>query len=293
MAVVLNIGHEISITQIKKNTVLEYSDLGPFDLELIEGPGLKDYLSGLIQSWPVLSSEPVYVTLSSGCGIVYKIFSMAVDSVLVNGSRTTAEDMRAEAREIFLSHLPYGLEGEYISSVMAEYKNDTDYIISCAYIPKRLVDNIIECFQELNISLLDVYPFIYGIYKALDVQRFSQIVIDLGKDVMLVNGLGMIGWSKPETYSEDMTKNYLINQSQVYYNIDPKVAETFVVDMYDIETCMLSGFAARMTINPNIVAAFGLLHSTVKLSKENMVKKGGLQDVVAKLRVFLNGKSEE
>lgn len=293
MAVVLNIGHEISITQIKKNTVLEYSDLGPCDLELIEGPGLKDYLSGLIQSWPVLSSEPVYVTLSSGCGIVYKIFSMAADSVLVNGSRTTAEDMRAEAREIFLSHLPYGLEGEYIPSVMAEYKNDTDYIISCAYIPKKIVDNIIECFHELNISLLDIHPFIYGVYKALDVQRFSQIVIDLDKDVILVNGLGMIGWSKPEPYSEDMTKSYLINQSQVYYNIDPAVAETFIVDMYDIESYMLSGFTSRMTVNPYIVAAFGLLHTSVKLNKESMTKKGGLQDVVSKLRIFFNGKTEE
>lgn len=293
MAVVLNIGHEISITQIKKNTVLDYSELGSCDLDLLEGPDFKNYLSGLLQSWPMLSSEPVYVTLSSGCGIVYKIFSMAVDSVLVNGSRTTAEDMRAEAKEIFLSHLPYGLEGEYIPSVMAEYKNDTDYIISCAYIPKKIVDNIIECFQELNISLLDIHPFIYGVYKALDVQRFSQIVVELDKDVILVNGLGMIGWSKPETYSEDMTKNYLISQSQVYYNIDPQIAETFLVDMYDIDTYMLPGFEARMSINPNIVAAFGLLHSTVKLSKENMVKKGGLEDVVAKLRIFLNGKSEE
>lgn len=293
MAVVLNIGHEISIMQIKKNTIVEYSELGPCDLELLEGPEFKDYLLNLVNSWPALSSEPVYVTLSSGCGIVYKIFSMAADSVLINGTRTTVADMRAEAKEIFLSHLPYGLEGEYIPSVMTEYKNDTDYIMSCAYIPKNLIDNIISCFEEAKISLFDVHPLVYGVYKALNVQSFSQVIIDLGDDVMLVNGLGMIGWSKPDTYSEDMTKNYLITQSQVYYNIDPAIAETFMVDMYDIETYMLPGLVSRMTVNPYIVAAFGLLHTSVKLNKESMVKKGGLQDVVAKLRVFLNGKSEE
>lgn len=295
MAILLNLGSIATFMRVKKNNVFDVSQIGRCDRELLAGPEFKDFLSDLVSFNRDLKNEPVYVTLSSGCGVIYKTLPIALESVLVNGSRTTSAEMQEQAFEIVKERLPFGLQGEYVPAIMNEYKTDTDYILACAYIPKDVLDNILRCFVELKISLMDVLPCVYGVYKSLDTNTFKQIVVNMEDELLLVNGLGMIPWSKPTNFNEEVAFDFLVNQSQQFYSYEPKVAETSMVDISRLDVYMYTGFKCSGAVDAGVAAAFGLLHTAIKkkAAGSESAKKGGFKDVVEKLRLVLNGKTEE
>ena len=303
MAVVINFGSEISYLVFGRNKISEHIKVGNCDRALLESDRLKDILSDLIETRPEILSEPVYVTLTSGSGVVFKTFATAQESVMVNGSRTGTAEMQAEAREVMKNKLPFGLEGDYVSTIMTEYKSDTDYILSCAYFPASVLGNIRKCFGELGISLLDVYPMVYGIYKALDTERFSQIILDVGDEMILVNSLGIIVWAKPKNFVPGIAEQYLTTQSETFYSVDPKVANTEVVDRFKIDSYLFSGLAGESGGHMVFVSALGLLgkrgrKKAKKASAETAAsiseeKKGGMNGVIAKLRLLFKSEGKE
>ncbi len=313
MAIVVNFGSEISYVVFDKNKAKDYVRVGSCDLSVLACDSLKAILGDMVEGNHDFLNEPVYVTLSAGSGVVYKTFSIAQESIMVNGSRTTTAEKQAETIELVKKHLPFGLEGDYVATIMSEYKADTDYVLSCAYFPVAVLNNIRQVFSELKVSLLDVQPLVFGVYKSLDVQRFKQLIVDCGDEFMLINSLGIIVWAKPSNYNEDIAKQFLIAQSQASYGIDPEIAETFFADHYRLSGYMLPGFVNEAGSDVLGVCAFGLLGKvTRKKSKKgasedltmdsepddyNMIPKnkkgGGLKDVIAKLRLLFNGKGEE
>lgn len=312
MAIVVNFGSEISYVVFDRNKAKDYVRVGSCAPSVLTGDDLKAVLGDMVEGNRDFLSEPVYVTLSAGSGVVYKTFSIAQESIMVNGSRTTAAEKQAETVELIKKYLPFGLEGDYVATIISEYKADTDYVLSCAYFPVAALENLRQVFSELKVSLLDVQPLVFGIYKSLDVQRFRQLIVDCGDELMLVNSLGVTVWAKPSNYNEDVAKQFLVSQSKDFYSIDPEIADTSFADHYRLSGYMLPGFVNGAGSDVLGACAFGLLgkvnrkKSKKKSSEESAMgseynddlipkekKGGGLKDVVAKLRLLFNGKGEE
>ena len=314
MAVVVNFGSEISYAIFDKNKVTRNVKLVSFDSDVVDGEELKSLLENLIDLYPDILHEPVYVTFTAGSGVVYKTFSIGQESVMVNGTRTTNIEKQNAARELIDNYKPFGLEGDYVSTVLTEYKTDTDYVLSCAYYPASALEKIRKVFAEVKISVLDMQPLVYGVYKALDMQTFRQLIVDCGDELMLVNPLGVIVWGKPVDFDKDIANQYLITQSQVSYGIDPEVAETVFVDNYRLLNYLMPGFVSEA--GPGILgpAAFGIIGKIsrkkskkgVEVSVDNSTdfddvnpimnqkkKKGGLKDVIAQLRLLFDTKGKE
>lgn len=303
MAVVVNFGSDMSYIVFDKNKVLRSVRLGSCDQELVSGEELKSILSGIVESNPELVYEPVYIILSAGCGVVYKTFTFAQESIMINGSRTTDAEKQASVLELIDSRKPFGLKGEYVSVILTEYKTDVDYVLSCAYFPKAVLDNIRQCFVEANFSLFDVYSLAYGIYKALDIQKFKQLIIDCGDEYMLVNPLGTLVWAKPDNFDEDAAKQFLVEQSKTIYGVDPDVADTMFVDRYRLSGYLLPGFSYEAGADSVGASAFGLLgnishkkaskNPDVSDDKTGITREGGVKDVIAKLRFLFDAKGEK
>lgn len=303
MAIVVNFGSEISYVVFDKNKVKDYVRVGSCDLSVLACDSLKAVLGDMVEGNHDFLNEPVYVTLSAGSGVVYKTFSIAQESIMVNGSRTTTAEKQAETIELIKKHLPFGLEGDYVATIMSEYKTDTDYVLSCAYFPKAVLDNIRQCFVEANFSLFDVYSLAYGIYKALDIQKFKQLIIDCGDEYMLVNPLGTLVWAKPDNFDEDAAKQFLVEQSKTIYGVDPDVADTMFVDCYRLSGYLLPGFSDEAGSDIVGASAFGLLGNIshkkasknpgVSDDKTGITREGGVKDVIAKLRFLFDAKGEK
>lgn len=314
MAVVVNFGSEISYAVFEKNKVTRKVKLGSYSADVIAGDGLKPLLENLIDLYPDVLHEPVYVTFTAGSGVVYKTFSIGQESVMVNGTRTTNIEKQNAARELIDNYKPFGLEGDYVSTVLTEYKTDTDYVLSCAYYPVSVLENIRKIFAEVKISVLDMQPLVYGVYKALDMQTFRQIIVDCGDELMLVNPLGIIVWGKPADFDKDIANQYLITQSQISYGIDPAVADTVLVDSYRLVNYLMPGFVNESGADILGPAVFGIIgkisrkkpkkNAEVSINNSTDVddgnpmmnqkrKKGGLKDVIAQLRLLFDTKGKE
>lgn len=305
MSIVVNFGSEVSYVVFEKNKVKNYVRVCSCSASDLTGDSLYDIINGLVESNSRFLNEPVYITLSAGSGVVYKTFNIAQESIMINGSRTTVAERQNEIMEIMKGYLPFGLKGDYVSTIVSEYKTDSDYIVSCAYFPLEILNNIRNVFMKLDVSLLNVHPLVYGVYKALDSQRFKQLIIDCGDELMLVNGLGTIIWAKPSAYDDDFAKQYLISQSQVFYAINPDVAETLFIDYDRLPEYVMSGFSECTGNNMLGVATVGLLgninskkntKSSGAVGEEDVMsanQKGGDKGVVAKLRLLFNGRGKK
>ena len=83
MAVVVNFGSEISYAIFDKNKVTRNVKLVSFNPNIAGGEELKSLLENLIDLYPDVLHEPVYVTFTAGSGVVYKTFSIGQESVLI------------------------------------------------------------------------------------------------------------------------------------------------------------------------------------------------------------------
>lgn len=290
MAFVICLGRKaIELVGIDKNVVRSYHNYAfrqPEDLSSEEN--FKSLLEELKDAHPELKDEAVYLLLHAGCGLQYKVFTVTQDSLMVSGSATTAEQQAEALLDACIQRIPSGLTGTFVPAVFSDYLQETDYVVSCAYLYESMLNNITAAFSAAELNLFDVAPFSFGIFKSLDTEKFAQVIIDLPEEMLLVNNIGVIGWTKPELFSKSLANSFLIGEAHRHYGIDNSVVETTILSPGSFERYVYDGFVNKSDSNSFAVyAAFGLINGG------SIRKEGGMKDAVNRLwQLFNKGKEE-
>ena len=289
MAYVINLGrNEIELVGINKNVVYSYNRYDfrqPDDLESEED--FKSLLDELKSVHPDLKDEAVYLMLQAGCGIQYKVFTVTQDVLMVRGSATTKEEQAKELTNVCSQKVPGGLTGTFLTAVFNDYLQETDYVVSCAFLYEGMVNSIINAFTAAEINLFDIVPFSYAIYKSLDNHKFAQIIVDLPEEMLLVNNIGVIGWTKPAVYSKQLANTFLVSEAHRHYGIDNAVVSTSIVTFGSLGRYVYTGLVNKSGSEAaSVYAAYGLINGG------GVKKEGGLKDAVRRLRQLF-GKGKE
>lgn len=290
MAYVISLGRSgIELVGIEKNTVHFYK---PYDFrqpsELKSEDDFKSLLEELKESHPVLKDEAIYLLLHAGCGLQYKVFTVTQDALMISGSATTKEQQAEALLDACAQKVPLGLTGTFVPAVLGDYLQENDYVVSCVYLYQSMLDNIINAFDACGLNLFDVSPFSYGLFKSLDTEKFAQIIIDLPEEMLLVNNIGIVGWTKPEVFNSQLASAFLIGEAHRHYGIDNSVVETTLVNRNTLERYIHDGLVNKTdSKSPAVFAAYGLTGSG------NLKKEGGIKDAVARLRLLFNKGKEE
>ena len=290
MAYVINIGRsEIELVGINKNVVRSYNRYDfrqPDDLKSEED--FKSLLDELKSAHPYLKDEAVYLMLQAGCGIQYKVFTVTQDVLMVSGSATTKEEQAQALIDICNQKVPDGLNGTFVTAVFNDYLQETDYVVSCAFLYESMLNNITNAFKAAEINLFDIVPFSYAVYKSLDNAKFTQVIVDLPEEMMLVNNIGVIGWTKPDVYSKQLAKAFLISEAHRHYGIDNAVVSTSIVNFDLLGRYVYDGLVNKSGCEAgSVYAAYGLLNGG------SVKKEGGLKGAVRRLRQFFDKRKEE
>lgn len=290
MAYVISLGRSgIELVGIEKNTVHFYK---PYDFrqpsELKSEDDFKSLLEELKESHPVLKDEAIYLLLHAGCGLQYKVFTVTQDALMISGSATTKEQQAEALLDACTQKVPLGLTGTFTPAVLSDYLQENDYVVSCVFLYQSMLDNIINAFDACGLNLFDVSPFSYGLFKSLDTEKFAQIIIDLPEEMLLVNNIGIVGWTKPEVFNSQLASAFLIGEAHRHYGIDNSVVETTLVNRNTLERYIHDGLVNKTdSKSPAVFAAYGLTGSG------NLKKEGGIKDAVARLRLLFNKGKEE
>lgn len=290
MAYVISLGRSgIELVGIEKNTVhfyKQYDFRQPEDLKSEEN--FKSLIDELKESHPVLKDEAIYLLLHAGCGLQYKVFTVTQDALMISGSATTKEQQAEALLDACTQKVPLGLTGTFTPAVLSDYLQENDYVVSCVFLYQSMLDNIINAFNASGLNLFDVSPFSYGLYKSLDTEKFAQIIIDLPEEMLLVNNIGIVGWTKPEVFNSQLVSAFLVGEAHRHYGIDNSVVETTLVKDSTLERYTFDGLVNKTdSKSPAIFAAYGLLCGG------NVKKEGGIKDAVARLRLLFDKGKEE
>lgn len=290
MAFVICLGRKgIEVVGIDKNVVRSYDNhlfRQPEDLSSQED--FKSLLEELKDAHPELKDEAVYLLLHAGCGLQYKVFTVNQDSLMVSGSTTTAEQQAEALMDACIQKIPSGLTGTFVPAVFSDYLQETDYVVSCAYFYESMLNNITAAFSAAELNLFDIAPFSFGIFKSLDNEKFAQVIIDLPEEMLLVNNIGVIGWTKPHIFSKSLANAFLIGEAHRHYGIDNSMVQTTIVSENSFEGLVYDSLVNKSGSNAFAVyAAFGLINGG------NIKKEGGMKDAVNKLRQLFNKGKEE
>ena len=284
---IFDFGKNLSIARIgNKNQFDVHTDVISYDVDLFKSAdNVKELLSYLYPQKDDIEHEVVYISLSGGCGIQYKTFAVALDAFMVNGSRTT----KAEQIETILEVCRNRLSPEYTPCVINVYTTDTDYIMSVGYIPSNYLENIQTAFESYGVSVFDIKPLGSFIYQIINKEVTNQIIVSTDNELMLVNSLGFIGWSKPFDFDSardnELVRNYLVSQSEALYKIDDKIAGTKLINIDNIHPYLNVEYDGE--INSCVLVALAL----TKQQKAEL--KGGMNDVANKFRLIFNkGKNQ-
>lgn len=290
MAYVLNLGRNgIELVGIDKNVIRSYNSYDfrePEDLKSEEN--FKSLLDELKEAHPDLKDEAVYLLVQAGCGLQYKVFTVTQDALMVNGSTTTKEQQAEALLDACTQRVPNGLTGTFVPAVFSDYLEEADYVVSCAFLYESMLNNISNAFTSAELNLFDVAPFSFGLYKSLDNTKFAQVILDMPEEMLLVNNIGVIGWTKPDTFNKQLANAFLIGEAHRHYGIDNSVVQTTIVSAQNLSRYVFDGIVNKSESNaPAVFAAFGLLNGgTIK-------KEGGLKDAISRLRkLFDKGKEE-
>ena len=168
------------------------------------------------------------------------------------------------------------------------YYKENDYVVSCVFLYQGMLDNIYNAFKSCGLNLFDISPFSYGLYKSLDVDKFSQIIIDLPEEMLLINNIGIVGWTKPEIFNGQLARAFLVGEAHRHYGIDNSVVETVIVNNNSLERYVYDGLVNKTDSKSlSVYAAYGLI------TGGNVKKEGGIKDAVARLRLLFNKGKEE
>lgn len=290
MAYVISLGRSgIELVGIEKNTVYFYKQYDfSQSVDLKSEGDFKSLLDELKESQPALKDEAIYLLLHAGCGLQYKVFTVTQDALMVSGSATTKEQQAEALLDACAQKVPLGLTGTFVPAVLNDYLQENDYVVSCVFLYQSMLDNIINAFNASGLNLFDVSPFSYGLYKSLNTENFAQIILDLPEEMLLVNNIGIVGWTKPEVFSSQLASAFLIGEAHRHYGIDNSVVETTLVNRNIFERYTFDGLVNKTDSKSlAIFAAFGLIGSG------NVKKEGGIKDAVARLRLLFDKGKEE
>lgn len=290
MAYVISLGRSgIELVGIEKNTVhfyKKYDFRQPEDLKSEEN--FKSLIDELKESHPILKDEAIYLLLHAGCGLQYKVFTVTQDALMISGFATTKEQQAEALLDACTQKVPLGLTGTFVPAVLSDYLQENDHVVSCVFLYQSMLDNIINAFNASGLNLFDVSPFSYGLYKSLDTEKFAQIIIDLPEEMLLVNNIGIVGWTKPEVFNSHLVSAFLVGEAHRHYGIDNSVVETTLVKDSTLERYTFDGLVNKTDSKaPAIFAAYGLICGS------NVKKEGGIKDAVARLRLLFNKGKEE
>ena len=290
MAYVINLGRSgIELVGINKNVVRSYNRYDfrqPDDLESEED--FKSLLDELKSAHPDLRDEGVYLMLQAECGIQYKVFTVTQDVLMVSGSATTKEEQARMLIDVCNQKVPGGLAGTFVTAIFNDYLQDTDYVVSCAFLYENMLNNIINAFTAAEINLFDIVPFSYAIYKSLDKGKFAQVIVDLPEEMLLVNNIGVIGWTKPNAYSKQLANAFLVSEAHRHYGIDNNAVSTSIVTFGSIGQYVYDGLINKSGSEAaSVYAAYGLLNGA------SVKKEGGLKNAVHRLRQLFDKRKEE
>lgn len=290
MAYVINLGRSgIELVGINKNVVRSYNRYDfcqPDDLKSEED--FKSLLDELKSAHPDLKEEAIYLMLQAGCGIQYKVFTVTQDVLMVSGSATTKEELAKALIDVCNQKVPGGIAGTFVATVLNDYLQDTDYVVSCAFLYENMLNNIINAFAAAEINLFDIVPFSYAIFKSLDNTKFAQVIVDLSEEMLLVNNIGIIGWTKPHVYSKQLANAFLVSEANRHYGIENAVVSTSIVTSGLLGQYVYDGLLNKSGSEAaSIYAAYGLLNGGC------VKKEGGLKDAVHRLRQLFDKRKEE
>lgn len=288
LPITINIGNDIDIVKTYKKLPPKSSSISGGNIQ-----DFNDVLSNMVAVFPELTKEKVYITLSAGCGLSYKTFPTAIDSLLVNGSKTSRSEQRNALKDICLEHIARDKASDYAVSIFGSYMTDSDYILSYAFIESAIIDSIKKAAEENGISLMDIQPRIYAVRNALNLDSFNQIVINMPDEIALINNISIIGWEKnmAASFSDDksldaIASSWLTRQSQKFYGIDAELSDTKYIDIDEIypylsESLQNIDINFKNGLSASVVAAYGVQDVHVK-------QGGGMKDVADKIRDILN-----
>lgn len=275
---IFDFGKSLSIARIGSKNQLEIrSDIVNYTADIFDSSEqIEVLIDYLYPDKEELQHEAVYISLSAGCGLQYKTFGVAQDSFMVNGSRTT----KAEQQEAIIEVCRNNMSMEYTPSVINIYVTDTEYILSVGYIPTEYLHNLQSAFSNMGVSVFDIKPFGSLLYQAVNKESLGQCIVDAGNELILINSLGLIGWSKPDDFvvaDNELANNYLMAQSEALYRIEN--TDTSLIGIKDIRPYLNADYDGE--INSCVVAALALKQQKAEL-------KGGLSDVANKIRLFFD-----
>lgn len=288
LPITINIGNDIDIVKTYKKLPPKSSSISGGNIQ-----DFNDVLSNMVAVFPELTKEKVYITLSAGCGLSYKTFPTAIDSLLVNGSKTSRSEQRNALKDICLEHIARDKASDYAVSIFGSYMTDSDYILSYAFIESAIIDSIKKAAEENGISLMDIQPRIYAVRNALNLDSFNQIVINMPDEIALINNISIIGWEKnmAASFSDDksldaIASSWLTRQSQKFYGIDAELSDTKYIDIDEIypylsESLQNIDINFKNGLSASVVAAYGVQGVQEK-------QGGGMKDVADKIRDILN-----
>lgn len=288
LPITINIGNDIDIVKTYKKLPPKSSSISGGNIQ-----DFNDVLSNMVAVFPELTKEKVYITLSAGCGLSYKTFPTAIDSLLVNGSKTSRSEQRNALKDICLEHIARDKASDYAVSIFGSYMTDSDYILSYAFIESAIIDSIKKAAEENGISLMDIQPRIYAVRNALNLDSFTQIVINMPDEIALINNISIIGWEKnmAASFSDDksldaIASSWLTRQSQEFYGIDAELSDTKYIDIDEIypylsESLQNIDINFKNGLSASVVAAYGVQGVQEK-------QGGGMKDVADKIRDILN-----
>ena len=290
MAYVINLGRSgIELVGINKNVVHSYNRYEFCQPDKLQSEdGFKLILDELKSAHPDLKDEAVYLMLQAGCGIQYRVFTVAQDVLMVSGSATTKEEQAKELTNVCNQKVPSGLTGTFVTAVFNDYLQENDYVVSCAFLYESMLNNIINAFTVAEINLFDIIPFSYAIYKSLDSDKFAQVIVDLPEEMLLVNNIGVIGWTKPAVYSKQLANTFLVSEAHRHYGIDNAVVSTSIVTFGSLGRYVYNGLVNKSGSEAaSVYAAYGLINGG------GVKKEGGLKDAVRRLRQLFGKRKEE
>lgn len=222
MAVVVDFGTDLTVSMVvqekKYRRCLACEALGvSLDRTMLSDHAyVKEIMVELAKRYPELQ-EHLIVSYSSGSGIFYKNIGINKDMLMDFDKDASGEEKEDIIFNKLMAHVPDDLKeiyGDYIVSVIASYEEETDIVMSVAFIPKLVVMNLRDVCDELGINLINVCPLEYGLFNVFD-DLGKQLILDYGNAVVGISIKGVIVWQKPEhyVYSKDMINAFFAEEA--------------------------------------------------------------------------------
>lgn len=188
VAIVISVGgSDISVMQVANTDTYHLSRYSSFSgnwQELCSNAAedtTKNGLLNMLSGFNNYETEKYYVLVGS-CGLIYKTIEIPV-SVMTNSNDLLNEENIDQLKAICMSNLPTGYyKAEYSVSIgsVVHSARDSIYYVSCAYVPKVLIEGIKNVLRESSLPLFDIQPLAFCIQQAIDISDPAVIDISSG-----------------------------------------------------------------------------------------------------------------